>query len=90
MASRFLGQCRLAAAGEYRGRTRHGAAGDGESTDGVRGHAPTPHNYLKNDAHDLKNYLERRVSRFCTICDKNQPLNKTNEKVMAILVPRLA
>jgi hypothetical protein len=24
---------------------------------------------------DPKNGLERRVSRFCTICDKNQPLN---------------
>jgi hypothetical protein len=49
------------------------------------------HNRLKNDAQDLKkNGLERRVPRFCTICDKNQPLNGKNEKVMAILVPRWA
>jgi hypothetical protein len=39
---------------------------------------------------DQKNDLGRRVSRFCTICDKNQYLNKNNEKVMAILVPRWA
>ena len=37
-----------------------------------------------------KNGLERRVPRFCTICDKNQPLNEKIEKVMAILVPRWA
>ena len=34
--------------------------------------------------------LERRIPRFCTICDKNQPLNEKIEKVMAILVPRWA
>jgi hypothetical protein len=47
-------------------------------------------NAQKNDAQGLKqNGLERRVPRFCTICDKNQPLNqKKIEKVMAILVPR--
>ena len=28
-------------------------------------------------ARTYKNGLERRVSRFCTICDKNQPLNVT-------------
>ena len=48
------------------------------------------HNFLKNDAQDLKNGLERRIPRFCTICDKNQPLNEKIEKVMAILVPRWA
>ena len=37
-----------------------------------------------------KNGLERRIPRFCTICDKNQPLNEKIEKVMAILVPRWA
>jgi hypothetical protein len=42
---------------------------------------------VKMIPHDLKNGLERRVPRFCTICDKNQPLNEKNEKVMAILVP---
>jgi hypothetical protein len=45
------------------------------------------HNRRKNDPQDLKKGLERRVPRFCTICDKNQPLNGKNEKVMAILVP---
>jgi hypothetical protein len=33
-----------------------------------------------------KNDLERRVSQFYTICDKNQLLNKNIGKVMAILV----
>jgi hypothetical protein len=35
-----------------------------------------------------KNGLERRVSQFYTICDKNQLLNKNIGKVMAILVLR--
>jgi hypothetical protein len=47
------------------------------------------HNRLKNDAQDLKNGIERRVPRFCTICDKYQPLNEKNEKVMAILGPKI-
>jgi hypothetical protein len=34
------------------------------------------HNRRKNDPQDLKNGVERRVPRFCTICDKNQPLNE--------------
>jgi hypothetical protein len=46
------------------------------------------HNFTENGPHDLKNGLERRVSQFYTICDKNQLLNKNNGKVMAILVLR--
>jgi hypothetical protein len=34
-----------------------------------------------------KNSLERRVPRFCTICDKNQLLKVKIDKVSAILVP---
>ena len=41
---------------------------------------PFFHNRPKNGAQDLKkNGLERRVPRFCTICDKSQPLNKNWE-----------
>ena len=46
------------------------------------------HTYDRSRA--LVRTLERRVPRFCTICDKNQPLNEKIEKVMAILVPRWA
>jgi hypothetical protein len=35
-----------------------------------------------------KNGLERRVSQFYAICDKNQGLKVKIAKVMAILVPR--
>jgi hypothetical protein len=46
----------------------------------------------KNDPQGpRKNGLERRVWRFYTICDKNQPLNqKTTETGVAILVPTWA
>jgi hypothetical protein len=37
---------------------------------------PFFHNRPKNDPQDLKNGLERRVPRFCTSCDKKQPLNQ--------------
>jgi hypothetical protein len=61
----------------------------GGSVDTSRNHFP--HNCLENIAQDLeKNGLERRVPRFCTICDKNRPLNEKIGKVMAILVPRWA
>ena len=32
----------------------------------------------KNDFHNQNNGLGRRVSQFCTICDKNQPLDQKN------------
>jgi hypothetical protein len=46
------------------------------------------HNFAENDHQDLKNGLERRVSQFYTICDKNQLLNTNIEKVTAVLVLR--
>jgi hypothetical protein len=48
------------------------------------------HNRRKNGPHDLKNGLERRIPRFCTICDKKSASKRKNGKVMAILVPKLA
>jgi hypothetical protein len=39
---------------------------------------------------DVNNGLERRVSHFCTICDKNQPLNKTNRESYGSFSPQMA
>jgi hypothetical protein len=44
------------------------------------------HNFAENGPQDLKNGHERRVSKFYTICDENQLINKNIDKVMASLV----
>jgi hypothetical protein len=46
------------------------------------------HNFAENGPPGPKNGLERRVSQFYTICDKNQLLNTNIKKVTAVLVLR--
>jgi hypothetical protein len=56
----------------------------------ARGGAPTGYDFRHNFSGKLsqgpKNGLERRVSQFYIVCDKNQLLNKNIGKVMEILV----
>ena len=40
------------------------------------------HNFFKNYLQDLKNSLEKRATRFSTICAKNQGLNYFFDKVI--------
>ena len=47
------------------------------------------HNFSKNYPQDLKNGLERRASRFPTICAKNQLLKLNINKVTAIRVTQI-
>ena len=46
------------------------------------------HKFAENWSPEAKNGLERRVSQFYTICDKNLLLNTNIEKVTAVLVLR--
>ena len=47
------------------------------------------HKFSKNCPQDLKNGLERRVSRFSTICAKNQVLKLYIDKVTVIRITQI-
>jgi hypothetical protein len=69
--------------------TEHGAVGGSDLPLGIakRRHRNLP-SLAKERNPGPKNglYIERRVSQFYTICDKNQLLDENIEEVMAILI----